>query len=150
MEEHTIGVPGKAKRKVRGRVVLLVVVGVFALGMGGMLLAAEPGLREARELVIADVDFASLRDGSYQGAYQGVKDSLRDTTVQVTVASGRVTGIQVTGGAMANEPSLRLLGGLLDRVVQAQSLQVDVVSGATVSSQVLLKAVENALSQAAK
>jgi len=32
-----------------------------------------------------------------------------------------------------------------DRILEAQSLEVDIVSGATASSKVILKAVENAL-----
>jgi uncharacterized protein with FMN-binding domain len=37
---------------------------------------------------------------------------------------------------------------LYDRVVQAQSLQVDTISGATLTSKAWLQAVENALLQA--
>jgi uncharacterized protein with FMN-binding domain len=37
---------------------------------------------------------------------------------------------------------------LYDRVIQAQSLQVDTISGATLTSKAYLQAVENALIQA--
>jgi uncharacterized protein with FMN-binding domain len=39
---------------------------------------------------------------------------------------------------------------LFDRVIEAQSLQVDAISGATLTSKAYLKAVENALEQAEK
>jgi uncharacterized protein with FMN-binding domain len=58
-----------------------------------------------------------------------------------------VTGIQL---AVSQDP-----GGkntqhveLYDRVIQAQSLQVDTISSATLTSKAYLKAVENALVQA--
>lgn len=147
--DRVMQVPKKARRKVRWWVVLSVVLGVIILGMGVTVLALEPGLREARDLTITEVDFANLRDGIFEGAYKGTRDSTRDTKVQVTVASGKVGVIRVVEGVMANEKSVRLMHDLLDSVVEKQSLQVNAVSGATISSKVLLKAIENALTQAA-
>ena len=71
----------------------------------------------------------------------------RANECQVTVSSGKVTDIQL---AASKDP-----GGkntqhqeLYDRVIQAQSLQVDTISGATLTSKAYLQAVENALIQA--
>jgi len=71
----------------------------------------------------------------------------RANECQVPVSSGKVTGIQLVG---SKDP-----GGkntqhevLYDRVIQAQSLQVDTISGATLTSKAYLQAVENALIQA--
>jgi uncharacterized protein with FMN-binding domain len=71
----------------------------------------------------------------------------RANECQVIVSSGKVTGIQLVGG---KDP-----GGkntqhevLYDRVIQAQSLRVDTISGATLTSKTYLQAVENALIQA--
>jgi uncharacterized protein with FMN-binding domain len=144
----------KKKRKIRFWTILLVFLGVIVLGLGATILAFEPGRREALNLTIHEVDFHKLRDGIYLGEYKGTKDNLRDTKVQVTVASGKVTEIQVVAGALAKEKQRTevrnglSINDLLDRVIESQSLQVDVISGATISSKVHLKAVENALQQA--
>lgn len=144
----------KKKRKTRIWTILSVILGVIVLGLGATMLAFEPGRREALSLTISEMEFHKLRDGIYLGEYKGTKDSLRNTKVQVTVASGKVTEIQVVEGALANEKQRTEVGNglsindLLDRVIESQSLQVDIISGATITSKVHLKAMENALEQA--
>ncbi|MCR4434642.1 MAG: FMN-binding protein [Clostridiales bacterium] len=135
-------------------IVILSIVGVIALGMAGAIVMTAPGRNELQNMVIADVDFKKLRDGVYTGAYRGTKDSFRNAAVEVTVASGAVTEIRVTEGALANEKQTTeirkglTINNLFDEVIKSQSLKVDVISGATLTSKAHLKAVENALEQA--
>ncbi len=103
--------------------------------------------REARNLPLRALDFSKLNDGKYHGSYAGGMYKWRKNECDVTVSTGRVTGIQL---AASQDP-----GGknsqhqeLYDRVIQAQSLQVDTISMATLTSKAYLKAVENALLQA--
>ncbi len=144
----------KRRGKISVWIVLLVILGVIAAGLGITMLAFEPGRREALNLTISPVDFKNLRNGTYVGEYKGQKDSLRNTKVQVTVEAGAVTDIDVLEGALAKEKqTVEVRGGLsiqnlFERVMDSQSLQVDAISGATISSKVHLKAVENALKQA--
>ncbi|MHC1785805.1 MAG: FMN-binding protein [Christensenellales bacterium] len=68
----------------------------------------------------------------------------------MTVASGKVTAVKVLEGALAKQPPVEIRGGqtidaLFKRVIDAQSLKVDVISGATITSKIHLKAVEEAL-----
>jgi len=146
---------GKGKR--RGLKVFLIVLacvlGVIVIGAGVALAVFEPGRREAAGVVVGDVDFGHLKDGVYTGEYVGVKDHLRDARVQVTVEGGQVERIDVTGGALAGKQGQEIRGGqalqsLFDRVIGGRTLQVDVISGATITSKTHLKAVENALEQA--
>lgn len=148
----------KTGKKRKGRVgmwIVLSIIGLIALGMGGMVVFTGPGRAELQNMKMKAVDFRSLRDGVYTGAYHGSKDSSRDAGVEVTVASGAITNIQVTQGVLANEKQTAeirnglTIGSLFDRVVKAQSLKVDVISGATLTSNAHLKAVENALEKAA-
>lgn len=103
--------------------------------------------REARGLPLNAVDFGRLQDGTYRGAYAGGMYRWRANTCEVTVTDGKVTDIQLVG---SQDPG----GGhtdyamLYDRVIAAQSLQVDTISGATLTSKGYLQAVENALLQA--
>ena len=73
----------------------------------------------------------------------------RTNKVQVTVSSGKVNDIKLLNssdpGAKNTNQAL-----LFDRVIKAQSLQVDAISGATLTSKVYLKSVENALVNAQK
>lgn len=144
------------RKKGKGKVgiVLLAILSVVVVGLGAGLLATAPGRKEIMDLTIANVDFKTLRDGAYVGEYKGAKNSTRNTKVQVTVEAGKVADIKLLEGpSYKNGQPVKLTGGLTiddlsDRVVGRQSLQVDVISGATLNSKTHLKAVENALAQA--
>ena len=90
-------------------------------------------------LRIQDVDLSKVPDGVYVGSQDAV---LVAAEVRVTVADGTIRRIEILRHENGRGKPAE---GVLDRVVAAQSLRVDAVSGATSSSKVLLKAVENAL-----
>ncbi|BBB92566.1 MAG TPA: FMN-binding protein [Methylomusa anaerophila] len=144
----------KPKRKIKMWVVLLIIFGVLIVGAAGGFLADAPGRHEIQELVIQDVDFKKLRDGTYEGAYTGTKSHSRDTQVEVTISGGGITAVKILKGALdkTGKPA-ELTGGLsiedlFGNVIEAKTLQVDTISGATLTSKAHLKALENALKQA--
>jgi len=130
-----------------GWTIALVVVAALAAagGVGWSRLMKEH--REARSLPLNAVDFGKLNDGTYHGAYEGGMYKWRANECQVTVSSGKVTDIQLVA---SKDPAAKNTQQevLYDRVIQAQSLQVDTISSATLTSKAYLKAVENALVQA--
>ena len=136
-------------------IVLACILGVIIIGAGIAFAVFEPGRREAAGIVVEDVDFGRLKDGVYAGEYVGTKDHLRDVKLQATVKGGKLAQVDVTGGAMAAKEKQEIRGGLtleslFDRVRQKGSLQVDAISGATITTKTHLKALENALEQAEK
>ena len=94
-------------------------------------------------LRIQDVDLSKVPDGVYVGSQDAV---LVAAEVRVTVADGAIRRIEILRHENGRGKPAE---AVLDRVIAAQSLRVDAVSGATSSSKVLLKAVENALRGAA-
>ncbi len=144
----------KRKGKKRMWIILLSIVVVIALGMGGVILLTAPGRNELKNMVITDPDFKKLHDGTYTGSYRGTKDSFRNASVEVTVSSGAISKIKVTEGALAGEKQTTELkkgltiNNLFEEVIHSQTLQVDAISGATLTSKAHLRAVENALEQA--
>ena len=130
-----------------GWIIALVVVAALAAagGVGWSRLSREH--KEAKSLPLNAVDFGKLNDGTYHGAYEGGMYKWRANECQVTVSLGKVTGIQLAGSI---DPAAKNTDHetLYDRVIQAQSLQVDTISGATLTSKAYLQAVENALIQA--
>ena len=127
--------------------IALGVVGVLgaAGGYGWSRLMKEH--KEARSLPLNAVDFGRLRDGTYHGAYAGGMYKWRANECDVTVTNGRVTGIQLAGSTDPGSKNAQH-EVLYDRVIQAQSLQVDTISSATLTSKAWLQAVENALLEA--
>ncbi len=134
-------------------IVIVSIVGVIAAGLGVGIVMTAPGRNELKNIII-NTDFNKLNDGVYTGVYQGTKDSFRNAAVEVTIAAGRIEEIKVTEGGLANEKQNSELtkgstiNDLINRVVETQSLKVDVISGATLTSNAHLKAIENALEQA--
>jgi len=133
-----------------GWIIALIVLGVLgglgaAGGIGWSRLMKEH--QEARSLPLNAVDFGRLNDGTYHGAYEGGMYKWRANECDVTVANGKVTGIKL---AATKDPAAKNTqhDTLYDRVIQAQSLQVDTISSATLTSKAYLQAVENALLQA--
>jgi uncharacterized protein with FMN-binding domain len=139
------------KRKGKLKMVLTVIgvlVVLLAAGMGGGILYTAEEHKEAKNLPIAAIDFKNLDDGAYIGEYEGGMKKWRTNKVQVTVSSGKVNEIKVLEQNYKLESEFT--GKLYDRVIEAQSLQVDVISGATLTSKACLKSVENALNKAQK
>ncbi|EPY2274662.1 FMN-binding protein [Clostridium sporogenes] len=141
----------RRKGKIRVWIVALVILGVIAVVLVGGILFSASGRREVQELTIDAVDFKKLRDGTYVGEYSGTKDHSRDTKVQVIISEDKISDIKILKGALDKEGKpAELTGGLsigdlFDNVIKSQSLQVDAISGATLTSKVHLKALENAL-----
>jgi uncharacterized protein with FMN-binding domain len=144
----------RKRRKIRVWVVILAISGTIAAVLAGGILFSTPGRREVQELTIDTVNFKKLHNGTYVGEYTGKKDHSRDTKVQVTISEGDISNIKILKGALNKEGEpAELTGGLsidnlFDNVIKSQSLQVDVISGATLTSKTHLKALENALEQA--
>lgn len=144
----------RRKGKIKMWIVILIIIGVIVVTLVSGLVFSAPGRREVQELIITDVNFKKLRNGSYEGEYIGIKDHSRDTKVQVTISEGKISDIKILKGALDKEGKpAELTGGLsvgdlFGNVIESQSLQVDVISGATLTSKAHLKALENALEQA--
>ncbi len=101
--------------------------------------------KQARDISIKDIDFSRLESGIWNGHYDGGMYGWRENSVMVTVGDGRVTQIVLQHSAESNDYTL-----IYRQIIAAQSLLVDGISGATLTSRAYIKGVENALLQAKK
>ncbi|MFP4562098.1 MAG: FMN-binding protein [Spirochaetia bacterium] len=101
--------------------------------------------RETRNLRIEDIDVMKIPDGTYVGKY-GYDELVY--TAKLEVEDGRIEWIRIE----ENKPSPRSdwAEEIPKRVIEANSTQVDVVSGATAGSKAVLKAIELALKAGAR
>jgi uncharacterized protein with FMN-binding domain len=137
----------KPKRKSRGKgclIALLIVLVVLAIGVGIGWWFLSKEHQEAASLPLDAVNFNKLTDGTYSGVYQGGMYGWRYNECSVRVTNGKVTGIQLVNNKDPNAEKT-YTDMLYDRVIQSQSLQVDTISGATLTSKAYLQCVENAL-----
>ncbi|WP_019911056.1 FMN-binding protein [Paenibacillus sp. HW567] len=125
-----------------GIVVLLIIGGAVSW----IMLSKEQ--RKAKNLSLDSSYFQHLQDGTYVGEYEGGMYKWRANAVRVTVYSGKVTTIELLQNK-ENQP-LEFTNTLYGRVITSQSLQVDTMSGATLTSKAYLKSVESALAKAQK
>lgn len=87
----------------------------------------------------------TYKDGSYDGFARGYSGY---TDITVIIENGKISEIKIISHE-DDEPYFLMCLGLLDRVINRQRVEgIDVVSGATFSSQGILGAIDNALSKA--
>jgi uncharacterized protein with FMN-binding domain/NAD-dependent dihydropyrimidine dehydrogenase PreA subunit len=102
---------------------------------------ATPEATPEATQAVADGPIA-LPDGSYSGTGSGFRG---DTDVTVTVENGKITKISIDSYRDDNEYFSRAKKTMISRILDAQSVDVDTVSGATYSSSGILDAVADAL-----
>ncbi len=131
--------------KKRISIAITVVIGVLLVGFGGFYFAyVAPGnkvLEEVRSMEIQDMDLSRVADGKYTGEFSYSKSYCQ---VEVEVANHRIEAIRVLENGRSEHA--KKAEGVIARVMDQQTSNVDVVAGATTTSKALLKAIESALS----
>lgn len=95
--------------------------------------------RAVKETTFSNLDISDVSDGVYVGEYD--VDFIY-AKVEVTVQNGVITNIDILEHKNGRGNSAEVV---IDRIMKEQKIEVDAVSGATNSSTVIKKAVENAL-----
>lgn len=120
--------------------VLAVALAVGGIFLGRYLFSVQAYKQEVAQITYANRDAEGVPDGTYQGECDVKFIRAR---VEVSVVSGKIQTIRLlehfTDQGAAAE-------GIEQVIVQQQRVDVDAVSGATNSSGVIKKAVDNALS----
>ena len=92
-------------------------------------------------IVIQDVKLDNKEDGIYIGEFDADMIAVK---VEIEVKNKRISNINLIQHKNEKGAPAEVI---TQKVMDAQSLKVDVISGATNSSKVILKAIENALSK---
>jgi len=119
--------------------VILIIAFVLFLILGGGYIALQSMAEDPEDIIVKEVNVSNVSDGTYIGEYV---TTMVSAEVKVNVADGEITNIKVIEHDCGTGYDAEVI---IDDVVDAQSLQVDAISGATLSSKVILKAVEDAL-----
>lgn len=115
------------------------VLGVFILIIAALMaIDAFFGRRAILAMKIGDIELGKYADGIYEGIYEYYRWS---NEVSVSLVNHKITDIDVSDAE--NLPK-GLVDKITNEVIKKQSLDVDAVSGATVTSKTILKAIENA------
>jgi uncharacterized protein with FMN-binding domain len=87
-------------------------------------------------------DISSKQDGTYRGEYSLPKSPLK-AVLDVIVKNHFITDINIVEHNCS--PIGKKSETIIEKIIEKQTLDVDAVSGATLSSKMLLMAVQNAL-----
>lgn len=133
-----------AVRKAMVALIILSVLTVGYLAINRIMVSFESTMKELAASPMQNVDLSTVPDGTYTGSFSVTPISVE---VAVTVSDGSLLDIELLKHNHGRGADADVIPS---RVVQAQSLDVDTVAGATYSSQVILKAIEDALVSAGR
>lgn len=119
-------------------VLSIIIIFVLLIAGGGFFITR--GLSEGSKLAVNNVDLSTLNDGEYIGKYKGGRWT---NELRVTVKDNKITAIEVVKDVLFSKPEVT--EELINNVIEAQSLEVDAASGATITCKAYLKAIEAAL-----
>ncbi|MBW9172315.1 FMN-binding protein [Clostridium estertheticum] len=120
--------------------IILGVIFLLVLIIAGAGFYMTRGLNSGKNMIIKPSDASQLKDGDYTGKYNGGRWS---NEVNVTIKDKKVTKIDVLKSVVFEK--LEVSRELFNKVIKKQDTNVDVISGATVTSKAYLKSIENAL-----
>lgn len=121
----------------------LVLAGGIVIG-ARYLISVKEYQKAVKEISIKNVDLLKVADGSYIGSYDV---NFVAAKVKVDVENHKIIDIDLLEHKTERGKKAEVIP---KKVVQAQSLKVDTISGATNSSKVILKSIENALEKGEK
>jgi uncharacterized protein with FMN-binding domain len=123
-------------------VVLIVIVGIILAMVITTVVTIKNMETKLEQLALTEIpefDLSTVKDGIYNGSYKVFPVAVE---VNVTVKNHAITDITLIKHTNGQGKPAEVI---IDQVISKQSLQVDSISGATYSSKVILKAIENAL-----
>ena len=132
------------KRRILIRILLvagIVVVSLIVIIMVLVVPKLEADLKKLDNLEFEQLNLSTLKDGIYEGSFEA---GIVSASVRVEVSGHEVKSVEIV---KHNHGRGKAAEAITNSVVEKQSVQIDVVSGATYSSKVILKAIENAINR---
>ncbi|MDY0237124.1 MAG: FMN-binding protein [Gudongella sp.] len=107
---------------------------------------SDPEEAVEEEVVIEEIDIESVTDGTYEGISDaGMHPGLK---VSVTVEAGKIISVKVISHEETDGISDPAISGVPESIVETNSPNVEIVSGATYTSKAIIEAVVLALKNA--
>lgn len=127
-------------------IIALLSLGIFVGGFFGVryFIYLQSYKSIIKNINVRKIDLSKISDGTYLGSFDALEVG---ADVNVTVNNHKITDIKIVHHKNERGQKAEVIP---ERVISAQSLQVDTVSGATNSSKVILKAIEVALEKGEK
>lgn len=120
------------------KVLLITFIVILFLFITGKIVMGNM-VKNVKNISVSMPDLSNIQDGNYIGEYSITPVHVK---VEVSVNNHQITDISI----LQHDNGLGSTAeSIVNDIVEEQSLDIDAVSGATVSSKCILKAVENAI-----
>lgn len=138
----TRGKKSMAVKILAGAAIVILAVGIyFAVNY---VFQVREYKKKIADISISNVDLMKIPNGSYTGSYDAIMVGAK---VQVDISDHAITNITILEHKNERGKKAEVI---VNEIKAAQSLRVDTITGATNSSKVLLKSVQNALNSGVK
>lgn len=128
---------------VAGTVAAIGITGLYYAGtLAAPAMTLDDALLSNSVVATASADGRVYQDGVYTGVGSGFRGNI---SVEVTVENGLIADITVISFNDDSQFFNRASSSIIPKIISTQSVEVDTVSGATFSSNGIIKAVANAL-----
>ncbi len=124
--------------------VMLVLLCIVFMGVVGFKIWSAKMIKEARGLEDVSLDMSNVEDGIYEG-HSELGPVIVD--VKVTVECSKIIDIEIVEHQNGLGQSANII---VEDMVAMNTYEVDAVSGATVSSEIIMNAVNDALQKGLK
>lgn len=127
----------KKKKVILVAVIMTILLASFAIVI--IVSNSKANLEQLAGMEIENIDFKDIPNGVYSGSYKVFPVKVE---VMVTVNNHKISDIELVKHNHGQGADAEVI---IDRVLETQTLGLDVITGATYSSKIILKAIENAL-----
>lgn len=128
------------------KIIMLILLCFFVAGTLFVLIFNK-GMNQIKKIEIKNIDLSKIEDGEYFGKYGSGRWQYE---VKVVVSNREIKAIEILNqksGFIDMNMYKQVNDEVINRILKKQSLRIDVVTGATINTKALLKAIENALAK---
>jgi len=134
----------KRVRKGKGCLIAIIIIFVIIVALGIIILFMSKSLKSYDKFDFSGLDLSKVEDGTYTGSEDG---GLVKVTVDVSIKDHIIKDITIVKHDCGKGKPAEVI---VDDIVEKNSLEVDAISGATLSSNVIKVAIYNALIEGVK
>jgi uncharacterized protein with FMN-binding domain len=137
----------KGNRRVAIKIITGVIIVSLAVGIyfaANYVYQLSEYKKRIADISISNINLSKIPDGSYTGSYDAIMIAAK---VQVTISDHTIKDVKILYHKNERGKKAEVI---VNEIKSAQSLKVDTITGATNSSKVILKAVQNALQSGVK
>lgn len=127
------------KKAIKGLLIIGAIAAAIWIGASIAIRAIENTMNDLLETELPEIELSSIPDGTYEGICDAVAVKV---VVHVVVVSGRIEQIVLVEHRNGQGASGE---AIVEDILDAQTLELDAIAGATYSSKAILLAVADAL-----